>query len=103
MDHHWYLFIIIFSPWVISCIGFYNRKAFILILLYTTLLTTLNILATVLCIQPIIEGIQSNTPEIIPRFIFIIFAFILNCVIFVAILNFLRFHLNLIFSNYTTL
>lgn len=72
-------------------------------LFYTTLITILNILATILCIQPIIEGIQSQTPGVIPRLIFIIFAFILNCVIFVAILNFLRFHLNLIFSNYTTL
>lgn len=48
MDHHWYLFIIICSPWFILCIGFYNRKAFILMLLYTTILTTLNILVTVL-------------------------------------------------------
>lgn len=34
---------------------------------------------------------------------FIIIAFVLNSVIFFAILNFLKFHLGLIFSNYTTL
>lgn len=93
----------LFSPWVNSCIGFYNRKAFILMLFYTTVIATLNILALVLCIQPIVEGIQSSTPGVIPRLIFILLAFVLNCIIFVAILNFLRFHLDLIFKNYTTL
>lgn len=93
----------LFSPWVNSCIGFHNRKAFILMLWYTTILTILNIFSFALCIQPIIEGIKSETPGVIPRLIFIIFAFILNCIIFVAILNFLRFHISLILDNYTTL
>lgn len=44
----------LFSPWVNTCIGFYNRKAFILMLFYTTVIATLNILALVLCIQPIV-------------------------------------------------
>lgn len=43
---------IIFSPWINSCIGFYNRKAFILMLFYTTVMTFLNLLIVVLSIGP---------------------------------------------------
>ena len=47
------------SPWINSCIGFYNRKAFILMLFYTTVMTILNVLITLLSISPLTEKSQS--------------------------------------------
>jgi hypothetical protein len=40
---------------------------------------------------------------VVIKVVLIAIAFILNAVIFVAILNFFRFHIGLILSNYTTL
>lgn len=72
-------------------------------LFYTTVISILNIIAVLVCIQPIVEAIQADFGGIVFRVICIVVGFVLNCVIFGAILNFLRFHLGLIFSNYTTL
>lgn len=66
-------------------------------------MTTLNILLIVLCIQPIVEALQSHTPGLPLKLVFVSIAVILNIVIFVAILNFLRFHIGLILDNLTTL
>lgn len=72
-------------------------------LFYTTVMTILNVVAFVLCIQPMIEQLKAGTPGATVKVGLIAVAFILNAVIFVAILNFLRFHLGLIVDNYTTL
>jgi hypothetical protein len=44
-----------FSPWINGCIGFYNRKPFILMLAYTIVLSFLNILAFILSISAILK------------------------------------------------
>lgn len=94
---------LLYSPWVNSCIGFKNRKAFILMLFYTSLITIINIIVTLVCIQPIIEATQEERPGVYWRIILIVIAFVLNCIICGAICNFMKFHIGLILSNYTTL
>ena len=71
-------------------------------LFYTILVTALNILIGLCCIQPIIDNLGKNS-SIIYKVIIGVIGFILNCVIFGAILNFFRFHISLILNNYTTL
>lgn len=91
------------SPWINRCVGFHNRKAFILMLFYTILITGFNILIALTCIQPIIEvfGAESQSP--IFKIVLVAVGTVLNIVIFVAILNFFRFHISLILNNYTTI
>lgn len=72
-------------------------------LFYTTVITFLNILVLVLSIHPLSEKSQKEQESLIFRYILLALASIINIVIFIAILNFLRFHLGLIFSNFTTL
>ena len=74
-----------------------------LMLFYTILMTALHIIIGLTCIQPIIEKVESSESLIILKLSTIIIGFILNCLIFGAILNFFRFHVGLILDNYTTL
>lgn len=83
--------------------GFYNRKAFMLMLFYTILVTGFHIVIGITCIQPIVELLGTNASGIIPKVVIVAIAFILNAVIFGAILNFFRFHMGLVLNNYTTL
>ena len=72
-------------------------------LFYTTVMTFLNTLILVLSIHPLSEKSQKEQESLIFRYILLAIASIINIVIFIAILNFLRFHMGLIFSNFTTL
>jgi hypothetical protein len=65
-------------------------------LFYTICINLLNILASVFCITSIIKHIQENMDGLAIRLICIIVAFVVNIVIFVAILNFFKFHIGLI-------
>ena len=74
-----------------------------LMLLYTVLLTGFNIGIGIACIQPIVEVLGTDTPGLVVKVVIVVIGFILNAVIFGAILNFFRFHLSLVLNNYTTL
>lgn len=95
--------IIINSPWINTCIGFKNRKPFILMLFYTILATFINILAAAFSITALLDVFSSKQGTKIAETVFVIIAFILNVIIFVTIFNFLLFHLRLIFKNQTTI
>jgi hypothetical protein len=92
-----------FSPWINTCIGFYNRKAFILMLIYTTVATILNLLAFLLSIPFLLDKLKAINALLVFQLIFILTALVFNCIIMVTIVLFLKFHLELIFNNFTTL
>ncbi len=72
--------------------------------LYTTLLTFLNIIAFLLSIPSLLTHFKEQIDSgFILHIIVIIGALVLNCIIFITILLFLKFHIELILKNYTTL
>lgn len=91
------------SPWINGCVGFYNRKPFILMNFYTTLVTFFNIVAFLLSIPSLLKRFQDLNTSLIVHLMVILIALVLNCIIFVTILLFLKFHIDLILRNFTTL
>jgi len=72
-------------------------------LIYTTLMTFINIIAFLCSLVSLFSSVENGTASDIVKATVIVIAFVLNSVIFVTILLFLKYHLQLIFSNYTTL
>ncbi len=70
---------------------------------YTTLITFLNILAFIFSIPSIILRLSNIDSILVLHLIVILIGFIFNCIIFVTISLFLKFHIELILKNYTTL
>jgi palmitoyltransferase len=91
------------SPWINTCIGFKNRKPFILMLIYTILATLVNVVAAILSFSAMMDVFQSKLPGKIAEDVIVAIALILNIIILVTIFNFLLFHLRLIFNNQTTI
>ena len=91
MDHH--------CPWINNCIGFYNRKFFILMLFY--ILTTLFIVNLGMClgIFDVIENIENFEAKYLLR----IFPCITTIALFTVIGMFFKFHIYLILTNNTTI
>jgi palmitoyltransferase ZDHHC2/15/20 len=96
------VFLFLFSPWIHSCIGFHNRKPFILMLVYTNLVTLIGMIGFACSLPAYIKVFQTGEGSIIGAIILGI-ALVLNIIIFGAIFSFLRFHLRLIFNNQTTI
>ena len=100
MDHHW--------PWISNCIGFWNRKYFILLLFYVIIgmfsyeLYMLNEnIAIFIDLYYYFKGEDIDMNFV--KTTIIITATLLGILIWAVMVNFFRFHLMLLFDNKTTI
>ena len=97
MDHH--------CPWVDNCIGFYNRKFFMQLLIYTSILTIYMDFSELYWIFFIVKDVI-NMKILYKDFIHV--GIILICYVFIFVFSiiitmFLKFHIELVLKNSTTI
>ena len=99
MDHY--------CPWLNNCVGFFNRKYFVLLLFYTWVTLLVGILA---CIPAVVEMGTSlyhtgkiGAPYQMYEAICMVVALIMMGVLFGIMTAFLNFHIDLVNRNSTTI
>lgn len=98
MDHH--------CPWISNCVGFYNRKFFMLMLIYALMSLLVVIIGCPLTASTYFikrkHKLDNFGKEYIPLTSLAI-AYILVLVLFFALINFFKFHLTMVLTNSTTI
>ena len=98
MDHH--------CPWLNNCIGFYNRKFFIQMLFYLTLILIYSDCVNFDQFITILIRIYRNrinlSKELTDSFVFLLY-YLIDFTLTIIISMFFRFHLKLILQNKTTI
>lgn len=97
MDHH--------CPWVNNCIGFYNRKFFMQLLFYVTLIAYYYVIS--LFSEIVTIGMEMITERLKYKDLFraglILSAYGTMLVISFLITFFFKFHIKLVYNNSTTI
>jgi len=100
MDHH--------CPWINNCVGFWNRKYFLLLLVYVLIMTYVTAAFTAYDFYlAIMWGynnriFSTNNPELGTK-VLIMLGFFMNAVVGCLMTAFLKFHLMLASENKTTI
>ncbi|CBZ56291.1 hypothetical protein NCLIV_067160 [Neospora caninum Liverpool] len=109
MDHH--------CPWINNCVGFYNRKYFIQLLIYAiACLFFIFIHGFYFIFVESIRSTQPHSPEIhalpyqtetsaaaVLKYVYVCLMLFFSMVLIFALIPFSRFHLNLVLKNSTTI
>mmetsp|Transcript_94938 Transcript_94938/g.186271 ORF Transcript_94938/g.186271 Transcript_94938/m.186271 type:complete len:284 (-) Transcript_94938:224-1075(-) len=100
MDHH--------CPWINNCVGFYNRKFFIQLLayVYASLLVVVIFTFPELwgrCAELVKDPGSFDSTWYIISSISLTIAFCLALLLLCTLTNFIKFHVNLVADNYTTI
>ncbi|XP_051912773.1 uncharacterized protein LOC127595124 [Hippocampus zosterae] len=95
MDHH--------CPWINNCIGFHNRKPFILMLFYGVLTLLLALVGVLINIPAIARRVDEQPPGLAALMVLLAAGCLLELVVLAMIGAFFKFHLGLLFGNLTTI
>lgn len=99
MDHH--------CPWINTCIGFYNRKYFIQMLIYINCLLVLSVIINMKYFISVVDDFyfkQSTFKfSVLVDELGLIFLYLLDVTAMIVLVQFLRFHLKMICDNKTTI
>ena len=90
-------------PWINNCIGFYNRKFFILMLFYSICISLFLIFSTFIGGFSIYKHFNIKTEVKYFELSLVGIGFIANIIYLGVISAFFKFHLELLFNNTTTI